>query len=111
MSQPSQDYKVDARETVADVPGLRVRKLTLGQGQCVPWHLHNEITDTFFCMNGPMRVETRDPDAEYILQAGETCAVPPNVAHYVSGVDHAPCKFMIVQGEGTYNYVAVDVDD
>ena len=28
-------------------------------------------------------------------------------AHYVSGVDHKPAKFMIVQCEGTYDYIAV----
>ena len=101
------DYEIDKRETVAEVPGLRVRMLTLGQGQCVPWHYHTTITDTFFCMQGPLRVETRAPRVVYILQPGETCAVPPKTAHYVSGVDHAPAKFMIVQGEGAYDHVAV----
>lgn len=101
------DYEIEARETVAEVPGLRVRVLTLGQGQCVPWHYHSEITDTFFCMRGPLRIETRAPRAEYILQPGETCAVPPKTAHYVSGVDHEPAKFMIVQGEGSYDYIPV----
>jgi quercetin dioxygenase-like cupin family protein len=101
------DYEIQARETVAEVPGLRVRMLTLAQGQCVPWHYHSEITDTFFCMQGPLRVETRAPRAEFILQPGESFAVPPMTAHYVSGVDHMPAKFMIVQGEGTYDYVPV----
>ena len=101
------DYEIEKRETVAEVPGLRVRILTLAEGQCVPWHYHSEITDTFFCMEGPLWVQTRAPRADYVLQPGETCAVPAKVAHYVSGVDHRPAKFMIVQGEGTYDYVAV----
>ncbi len=101
------DYEIQQRETVAEVPGLRVRMLTLAEGQCVPWHYHSEITDTFFCMEGPLRVQTRAPRADYVLQAGQTCAVPPMTAHYVSGVDHKPAKFMVIQGEGTYDYVAV----
>ncbi len=101
------DYEIEKRETVAEVPGLRVRMLTLAEGQCVPWHYHSQITDTFFCMEGPLHVQTRAPRADYILHPGETCAVPPKVAHYVSGVDHRPAKFMIVQGEGTYDYVPV----
>ena len=101
------DYEIERRETVAEVPGLRVRILTLDAGQCVPWHHHYEITDTFFCMQGPLRVETRAPRGEHVLQPGETCAVPPKTAHYVSGIDHRPAKFMIVQGEGTYDYIAV----
>ena len=101
------DYKIEKRETVAEVTGLRVRMLTLAAGQCVPWHYHSTITDTFFCMEGPLHVQMRAPRADYILQPGETCAVPPMTAHYVSGVDHKPAKFMIVQGEGTYDYIAV----
>ena len=101
------DYHIEKRETVADVPGLRVRILTLAAGQCVPWHYHSEITDTFFCMEGPLHVQTRAPRADYVLEAGQSCAVPAKVAHYVSGVDHRPAKFMIVQGEGTYDYVPV----
>lgn len=101
------DYKIEKRETVAEVTGLRVRMLTLAAGQCVPWHYHSMITDTFFCMEGPLHVQTRAPRADYILQPGETCAVPPMTAHYVSGVDHKPAKFMIVQGEGTYDYITV----
>ena len=101
------DYEIEKRETVAEVPGLRVRILTLAQGQCVPWHYHSAITDTFFCMEGPMLVQTRATRASHTLQPGESCAVAPMTAHYVSGVDHKPAKFMIVQGEGTYDYVAV----
>jgi quercetin dioxygenase-like cupin family protein len=101
------DYEIEKRETLAEVTGLRVRQLTLAEGQCVPWHYHSTITDTFFCMEGPLRVQTRAPRADYILQPGETCAVSPMTAHYVSGVDHQPAKFMIVQGEGTYDYIAV----
>ncbi len=100
-------YEIQNRETVAEVPGLRVRILTLAEGQHVPWHYHSQITDTFFCMQGPLHVQTRAPRGDYVLQAGETCAVPPNTAHYVSGVEHKPAKFMIVQGEGTYDYIAV----
>ena len=55
------DYEIENRETVAEAPGLRVRILTLAQWQCVPWHYHSAITDTFFCMEGPMLVQTRAP--------------------------------------------------
>ena len=31
----------------------------LAAGQCVPWHYHTEISDSFVCLEGPMVVETR----------------------------------------------------
>jgi quercetin dioxygenase-like cupin family protein len=71
--------------------------LTLADGQEVPWHLHSEVTDTFFCMQGPMRVETRDPPEHFELSAGEICTVPARRAHRVSGKNGGPFKFALLQ--------------
>ena len=100
-------YEVKQRVTLAEVPGLRVRLLTLLKGQIVPWHLHNHITDTFFCMRGPMRVLTRSPDASHRLLAGDTLAVSAGTAHRVECGDANECRFMIIQGVGEYDYVPV----
>ena len=56
-------YPLEKRELVAEAPGLRMQILTLGPGQEVPWHWHSEVTDTFWCMDGPMVIETRAPRA------------------------------------------------
>lgn len=101
------NYKIKQRETLAEVPGLRVRLLSLLKGQSVPWHFHSTITDTFFCMRGPMRVLTREPDLSHTLYAGDTLAVSPGTPHCVEGVSSAGCQFMIIQGVGKYDYVPV----
>jgi quercetin dioxygenase-like cupin family protein len=101
-------YQVESRITLAEVADLRVRQLCLAAGQYVPWHYHSNITDTFFCMKGPMSVKTREPEFEFILTAGETVAIPPGRPHYAAGVDLQACQFMIVQGVGTYDYVPLD---
>ena len=101
-------YPTKERFTLAEAPGLRVRQLSLAAGQCVPWHYHNEITDTLFCMKGHMSVKTRDPDAHFILEPGETVAIPPRRRHCVEGVDQQACQFMAIQGVGTYDYVSAD---
>ena len=108
MNEQKTDYEVDERKTVAEAPNLRVRQLTLSGTQVVPWHLHTIITDTFFCMDGPMVVRTREPEAAHTLQPGQTLAVDPGIAHHVSRVDGGRSKFMIVQGVGQYDYVPVD---
>jgi quercetin dioxygenase-like cupin family protein len=99
-------YTVDERVTVAGAPRLRVRRLTLAPGQALPWRTHSTVTDTFFCVKGPMVLETEAPDAMHVLAPGESFAVPPNQPHYVHGVEMAACRFMIVQGEGQYDYIA-----
>ena len=105
------EYAAARRETLAEVPGLRVRLLTLLPGQCVPWHYHSNITDTFFCMRGPMRVLTRVPGEEHILENGDTLAIAPGMPHFVEGHGVRECHFMIIQGVGEYDYIGIDDDD
>jgi quercetin dioxygenase-like cupin family protein len=101
------NYEIADRELVAEGTDLRVQVLTLSRGQCIPWHYHSEITDAFVCLEGPMVVETRAPRNEYLLTQGQRCAVQPRTAHYVHGQADGPCKFLIVQGVGVYDFVPV----
>jgi len=101
------DYAIAGCELVAEGADLRVQVLSLAAGQCVPWHYHSEISDSFVCLEGPMVVETRAPRHVYRLLPGERCAVPPKTAHYVHGEADGACKFLIVQGVGVYDFVPV----
>ena len=101
-------YDAERRVTLAEGPGLRVRELALGRGQCVPWHYHSAITERFFCMTGPMQVLTRGPDASHVLGPGDSCTVDPGTPHRVSGLDGGRCSFISVQGVGEYDFVPLD---
>jgi quercetin dioxygenase-like cupin family protein len=105
VQSASASYEIENRELVAETPSLRVLVLTLARGQRVPWHRHSNVTDTFFCLEGPMVVETRSPDARYELMAGDSCAVPPKTDHEVRGKDDGRCRFALVQGVGTYDFI------
>tara|TARA_B100000315_G_scaffold137140_1_gene126326 strand:- start:426 stop:797 length:372 start_codon:yes stop_codon:yes gene_type:complete len=104
------DYKHEAREIIAKVKNLRASILTVGPGQSVPWHHHSEVTDTVFCIEGPMQVETRSPDEKRILAPGDMTAISPGQPHRVSGIGGNRCKFLIIQGVGDYDYVP-ETDD
>lgn len=101
------DYQLAGRELVAEGADLRVTVLTLDAGQCVPWHYHTDITDSFVCLSGRVVVETRAPRAIHVLSPGERCAVAPKVAHMVHGEHDGACEFMIVQGVGVYDFMPV----
>jgi quercetin dioxygenase-like cupin family protein len=94
-------------EVVMEGHDMRAVVLTLAAGQAVPWHYHSDITDSFVCLEGPMIVQTRAPRAAHVLMPGERCEVPPKTAHYVHGKDGGACKFMVLQGVGEYDNVAV----
>lgn len=100
-------YPLKGRELVAEAPGLRMQILTLDAGQEVPWHWHSEVTDTFWCMEGPMVIETRAPASVTELAPGQMHAVPPRRAHRVTGKGGGPCRFAILQGVGTYDFMPV----
>ena len=106
MSADSSGYEIEDRELIAEVQGLRVQVLILGADQCVPWHRHSAISDTFFCLEGPMLVETREPETRVLLHVGESTTVPPGRPHRVSGVDAGRCRFVSVQGVGDYDYLS-----
>ena len=97
-------YEVADYEIVAAVPELRMVTITLGKGHEVPWHWHTNISDRFFCMQGPMVIETRAPREVVTLRPGETYVVPPKRAHRVTGENNGPCKFSVLQGGGVYDY-------
>src|SRR5215472_16219557 len=65
-------YTVEGYEILAETPELRMVMLTLARGQEVPWHWHSHEADRFFCLQGPMVIETRAPRQVFELGAGET---------------------------------------
>ena len=97
-------YKIKKHQRLAVVDDLRVSILTLAEADEVPWHRHTNIDDDFFCMEGPMKIETRQPEGTRILQPGETFKVAAGQPHRVSGLNNGGCKFMIMQGVGKYDF-------
>ncbi len=97
-------YEVANYEIWAETPELRMVVLTLAADQEVPWHWHTNVSDTFFCMQGPMVIETRAPREIVELKPGETHVVPAKRAHRVTGKSNGPCKFGLLQGVGTYDF-------
>lgn len=92
-------------ETVMEGADMKASVLTVAAGQQVPWHYHSQIVDHFFCLDGPMIVETQAPQAIHELSCGEDCAIPPKTPHLVYGKNNGPCRYLLLQGTGTYDYV------
>ena len=103
----SGDYEIENQEVVAEGADMRMLELTLAAGQSVPWHYHSEIADTFVCLEGQLVVETKAPNAIAQLAPGERFTVDPKTAHTTYGKNKCPCKFMLVQGVGVYDFVPI----
>jgi mannose-6-phosphate isomerase-like protein (cupin superfamily) len=105
MNYETPHYRIRRRELLAETKDLRVSILTLAAGEKIPWHHHSEVDDTFVCLDGPIRIEQRPGDGDVILNSGEKHTVPAARPHQVSGIGDSGCRFVIIQGIGSYDFV------
>lgn len=98
-------YEVERRARHAERPGFRISELQIGPTQQVPWHYHNNVQDTFYVLEGRLRIFVRDPKEEIQLGPGETYSVRPGRAHLVRNGGQTSATFLVLQGIGEYDYV------
>ena len=107
--QPVKDashlYEVERRDRHAERPGFRISELQLSPTQTVPWHYHTNIADTFYVLEGEMRLFLQQPKQEIRLKPGETFTAAAGRPHLVTNAGKTSLTFLIMQGIGEYDYV------
>jgi len=98
-------YEVERRARHAERPGFRISELQIGPTQQVPWHYHSNVQDTFYVLEGRLRIFVRDPKEEIQLGPGETFTVRAGRAHLVTNGGKTSATFLVLQGIGEYDYV------
>jgi len=98
-------YEVERRARHAERPGFRISELQIGPKQQVPWHYHNNVQDTFYVLDGQLRLFLREPKEEVRLGPGETCSVAPRRPHLVTNGGDRSATFLVLQGIGEYDFV------
>jgi quercetin dioxygenase-like cupin family protein len=111
---PSQHRTVEApafagkRVIIAETPTLRVMEYTLASGEAQPWHYHSEITDVFYCLEGRIEVDCRDPAHQQTLHPGKKGSMPVQTIHRVRNASDGTSRYLLIQGVGTYDFVKAD---
>jgi mannose-6-phosphate isomerase-like protein (cupin superfamily) len=98
-------YEVERRALHAERPGFRISELQLSPTQKVPWHTHSNISDTFYVLEGEMRLFLQDPKEEVNLKPGEVYVVRPTRPHLVTNGGAKSLTFLVLQGVGEYDFV------
>ena len=98
-------YEVERRERHAERPGFRIQELQLSKTQKVPWHYHNRVADTFYVLEGKLRIFLQKPKEEVNLAPGETFTAKAGRPHLVTNGGDASVTFLVLQGIGEYDYV------
>ena len=101
----AQRYEVKKVSIIAKGSDILVREYVLGPGEFIPWHHHTEVTDHYYSLEGEVLIETRAPDARRELNPGESATVSPPTAHHVFNSSDKPCRFLLIQGVGKYDFV------
>lgn len=105
LKDASHLYEVERRISHAQRPGFRINELQISPAQQVPWHYHNSIQDTFYVLQGRIRIFLRDPKEEVQLEPGHTYSVLPKRPHLVVNGGDTSATFLVLQGIGEYDFV------
>jgi quercetin dioxygenase-like cupin family protein len=105
VTDASQLYEVERRARHAERPGFRITELQISPTQQVPWHYHTRIQDTFYVLEGRLRLFLQDPKDAVPLGPGETYTVRPGRPHLVTNAGDSSAVFLVLQGIGEYDYV------
>jgi quercetin dioxygenase-like cupin family protein len=98
-------YEVERRARHAERPGFRINELQLSPTQKVPWHCHTNVQDTFYVLQGRIRVFMRDPKEDVVLAPGQTFTIAAGRPHLVINAGETSATFLILQGIGEYDFV------
>ena len=98
-------YPVERRARHAERAGFRINELQISPTQKVPWHYHSNVQDTFYVLEGRIRVFMREPKEDVVLGPGETFTLAPRRPHLVTNVGEGSATFLILQGIGEYDFV------
>ena len=105
MKDASHLYEVERRAEHAARPGFRITELTISPEQKVPWHQHSNVQDTFYVIEGSLRLFLREPKEEVRLGPGETYSVKAQRPHLVTNGGGSSTTFLVLQGIGEYDFI------
>jgi mannose-6-phosphate isomerase-like protein (cupin superfamily) len=95
---------VERCEYHAERRGFRITELQISPNQEVPWHCHTDVQDTFYVLDGRIRLSLRDPEEQVDLERGQTYSVRARRAHRATNAGTAPATFLVLQA-GEYDFV------
>lgn len=103
-------YPVRNRQRYGERPGFKITELILEHGQEVPWHRHTTVIDTFYVIEGTLRVAATEPSQEVVLGPAQVFQVRAGRPHRVTSASAAPTRFLVIgdaQGAGLYDFEPV----
>jgi mannose-6-phosphate isomerase-like protein (cupin superfamily) len=86
-------------------PGFRITELQISKTQKVPWHYHSNVQDTFYVLEGQLRIFLQHPKEEVRLGPGQTYTARARRPHLVTNGGNTSATFLVLQGISEYDFV------
>ncbi len=105
---PSPNYQVEYKAIHASRPGFRINELRISPTQRVPWHYHHHIQDTFYVLEGRIRIFLREPEEEVELGPCGMYSIQPLRPHLITNAGQVSATFLNLQGIGEYDFIPLE---
>jgi quercetin dioxygenase-like cupin family protein len=96
--------KIRTLERVFSTSDVQVSHLVLAPGEEVPWHFHSDVRDTFYVLQGPVTVYTREPESTTVINAGDVLQTRERQPHRVFNDSDHEVAFVLIQGVGKFDF-------
>ena len=100
-------YKIKESLIIAQCDDMRVIDQTLAPGESVPWHFHPTSADYVVCLRGELQIRQLNPERVTTLRALERYSIAEKQPHTTVNASEEDCQFLIIQGPGKVQFVAV----
>lgn len=91
-------------EWIAKTDDVRIRHLTVSEGDATPWHRHSQVTDDVFCLEGLVAVRTKGGDT-VTLAPGQRHRTPPGLVHSVANAAPGPSRYLLIQTGTPFDFL------
>lgn len=104
VTDTSKVFEVERRLHHLVRPNFRITEMQISPTQEVPWHYHNHVQDTLHVVSGTIRIELRGPIEEARLSPGQTFSIAPKRPHRVTNIGDTSANFIVLQGDGEFDF-------
>jgi len=90
--------------TLAHTEQVRVAEFEMAGNTSGDIHYHSLATEHCLCLQGLFQVEIAGRRVAS-LRPGERFEVPAGVSHRIVNAGQAPCRYLVIQSGGAYDFV------
>lgn len=103
-NEATTQLKVRQLTTVLARPDVQIIHTILDPREEIPWHVHTEVTDTFYVVKGPLTIMSRNPVRKVSIPPGEIYRVEAGQPHRVLNDASTAAEYFLIQGLGSYDF-------